>query len=48
VLLLIPYIGKVIVLPLLVFERAYSLHYLRQFGPQFDVFSSEIETVSAI
>jgi hypothetical protein len=43
VLLLIPYIGKVIVLPLLVFERAYSLHYLRQFGPDFDVFSLEGE-----
>jgi hypothetical protein len=38
-LLLIPYIGTVILLPLLVFERAYSLYYLRQFGPSFDVFS---------
>jgi hypothetical protein len=38
-LLLIPYIGTVILLPLLVFERAYSLYYLRQFGPGFDVFS---------
>lgn len=43
VLLLIPYIGTVIVLPLLVFDRAYSLHYLRQFGPDFDVFSLESE-----
>jgi len=42
-LLLIPYIGKVIVLPLLAFERAYSLFYLRQFGPDFDVFSLEGE-----
>jgi hypothetical protein len=39
VLLLIPYIGTVIVLPLLVFSRAYSLYYLRQFGSDFDVFS---------
>jgi hypothetical protein len=39
VLLLIPYIGTVILLPLLVFDRAYSLYYLRQFGPGFDVFS---------
>jgi len=37
----IPYIGTVAVLPLIVFKRAYSLYYLRQFGPQFDVFSSE-------
>jgi hypothetical protein len=38
-LLLIPYIGTVILLPLLVFKLAYSLYYLRQFGPSFDVFS---------
>lgn len=38
-LLLIPYIGTVIILPLLIFKRAYSLYYLRQFGPGFDVFS---------
>jgi hypothetical protein len=29
-------------LPLLVFKRAYSLFYLRQFGPEFDVFIPEI------
>jgi len=45
VLLLIPYIGTVILLPLLVFKRAYSLYYLRQFGPEFDVFGPEIETI---
>jgi hypothetical protein len=38
-LLFIPYIGTVILLPLFVFKRAYSLYYLRQFGPSFDVFS---------
>ena len=42
VLMLIPYIGTVIILPLLVFKRAYSLYYLRQFGPQFDVFSRPV------
>jgi len=40
----IPYIGTVLLLPLLVFQRAYSLCYLRQYGPRFDVFSSEIDT----
>ncbi|UCD00021.1 MAG: hypothetical protein JSW66_09085 [Phycisphaerales bacterium] len=45
-LLLIPYIGTVILLPLLVFERAYSLYYLQQFGPRFDVFRVETETVA--
>jgi hypothetical protein len=39
VLLLIPYIGTVILLPVYVFERSYSLYYIRQYGPQFDVFN---------
>lgn len=38
VLLFVPYIGTVTLLPLFVFKRAYSLYYLRQFGPSFDVF----------
>jgi len=44
-LLMIPYIGTVILLPLLVFQRAYSLYYLQQFGPQRDVFRIEPEAV---
>jgi len=43
-LLLIPYIGTVILLPVLVFKRAYSLLYLGQFGPEFDVFKPGTET----
>lgn len=39
-LLAIPYLGTVLLLPILVFERAYSAHFLAQFGPSFDVFSS--------
>ena len=42
-ILAIPYIGTVLMLPLLVFKRAYSLLYFRQFGPTFDVFIPEIE-----
>jgi hypothetical protein len=38
VLLLVPYVGTVILLPLIAFKRAYSLFYLRQFGAQFDAF----------
>ena len=38
--LVIPYIGTVLMLPLLVFKRAYSLYYLGQFGPDFDVFAA--------
>jgi hypothetical protein len=37
-LLLLPYIGTVLTLPVFVFHRAYSLHYLAQFGREFDVF----------
>jgi len=40
VLLMIPYIGTVILLPLFVFRRSYSLYYLQQFGPEFDAFST--------
>jgi hypothetical protein len=38
-LMLIPYIGTVIMLPILVFYRAYSAFFLAQFGPQYDVFA---------
>jgi hypothetical protein len=37
-LMIIPYLGTVLLLPILVFKRAYSLHYLAQYGPKFDVF----------
>ena len=47
-LLLIPYVGTVIYLPFFVFKRGYSLYYLQQYGPQFDVFRSEVETVESI
>ncbi len=36
--LAIPYIGTVLMLPILVWRRAYSLFYLAQYGPQFDTF----------
>jgi len=35
----IPYIGTVALLPILVFQRAYSAYYLRQYGDEFDVFA---------
>ena len=41
VFFVLPYIGTVILLPLIAFKRAYSLFYLRQFGTQFDVFSGQ-------
>ncbi len=47
-ILAIPYIGTVLILPLLVFKRAYSLLYLRQFGPQFDVFRPETQAAGLL
>lgn len=37
-LLAIPYLGTVLFLPVLVFLRAFSAHYLAQYGPAYDVF----------
>jgi hypothetical protein len=47
-LLLIPYIGSVILLPVSIFTRSYSLYYLQQYGPEFDVFRTEMETTGSI
>ena len=38
-LMAIPYIGTVLLLPVLMFKRAYSAHYLAQFGREYDVFA---------
>jgi hypothetical protein len=37
-LMLIPYLGTVLLLPVLIFKRSYPLYFLRQFGPGYDVF----------
>ena len=37
-LMLLPFFGTVLLLPVLVFKRAYPLYYLAQYGPQWDVF----------
>jgi hypothetical protein len=39
-LLAIPYLGTVLLLPVLVFVRAYSAYYLAQFGADWDVFAA--------
>jgi hypothetical protein len=46
--LAIPYIGTVLILPVHVFTRSYSLLYLKQFGPEFDVFGPETEISPSI
>lgn len=43
----IPYIGTVILLPLFVFMRAYSLYFVEQFGPEWRIFQPEPADYSA-
>jgi hypothetical protein len=40
----LPYVGTVILLPVFVCLRAFSLCFLRQFGPEYDVWASLPET----
>jgi len=40
----LPYIGTVILLPLLAFKRSFSLCFLQQFGPAWDCFASAPST----
>jgi hypothetical protein len=37
-LMALPYLGTVLLLPVLIFKRAYPLYYLAQYGQQYDVF----------
>jgi hypothetical protein len=39
--MMLPYIGTVILLPLLVFKRSYSTMYLAQYGTEWDVFAEQ-------
>ena len=41
IVLMIPYINAVVTLPIAVFDRFYSLEFLRQFGPEFDLLTNE-------
>jgi len=47
-ILAIPYIGTVLLLPILIFDRSYSVLYLRQYGSSFDVFGPEAVTALAV
>jgi len=38
----IPYVGAVVMLPILSFYRLYPLFYFRQYGADFDVFAAEV------
>ncbi len=47
-LMALPYIGTVVLLPVLVFERSYSLYYLAQFGPAYVVFPTASPFATAL
>ena len=36
----LPYLGTVLLLPIIMFVRSFSLYYLAQFGPEYNVFSA--------
>lgn len=42
-LALLPYVGTVILLPVFVFLRAFALRFIRQFGPDYDVWTAHAE-----
>jgi hypothetical protein len=42
-LALLPYVGTVILLPVFVFLRTFGLRFIRQFGPDYDVWTAHAE-----
>jgi len=40
--MIIPYVGTVLLLPVIMFQRCYSLYFLAQFGRDYDVFPPEL------
>jgi hypothetical protein len=40
-LMALPYLGTVVLLPVIIFMRSYSLYYLAQYGPAYSVFPPE-------
>lgn len=47
-LMAVPYIGTVVLLPVLVFMRSYSLYYLAQFGPAYSVFPAATHDLTGL
>jgi hypothetical protein len=43
----LPYLGTVIILPVLVFVRCFTLDCLAQFGPEYDVFTVDVASTAA-
>jgi hypothetical protein len=47
-LYMLPYVGTVVLLPICVFQRSYSLFYLAQYGPQFNAFAPVVQAAPPI
>ena len=45
-LLAIPFVGTVLMLPIYVFQRSYSLFYLAQYGPEFNAFAFASQAIA--
>lgn len=48
ILLSLPYVWAVSLLPILVFDRSYSLYYLRQFGTEWDILTNMVVPLTAV
>src|SRR5947209_11868483 len=44
---LLPYLGSVIMLPISVVLRSFGLRFIRQFGPDYDVWTANVEPSSS-
>ncbi len=45
---LLPYVGTVILLPVLIFVRCFTLECLAQFGPEYNVWTVDVSTASGV
>ncbi|HUB67829.1 MAG TPA: hypothetical protein VL981_10130, partial [Candidatus Methylacidiphilales bacterium] len=44
----LPYLGTVVLLPALIFVRCFSLDCLAQFGPQYDVWTTDVASGNVV
>ncbi len=48
ILLVLPFVGAVVLLPMTVFFRLFAVHFLRQFGSDFDVFAGLVDQTADV
>ena len=47
-IMVLPYLGTVLLLPLVMFRRCYSVYYLAQFGHEYDAFMGGESAVAGL